>query len=203
MNKYKDDIKTIFQVLSYIAFYFMISMIDNPILATISGAFWLFVWSFNIYDKIKYRKKKDQNEIRFPTQNDSYFKITSLSLGTMLTIGMIIWLTLMTEFKFIPFVGLIAGILILINGIIDVPKGQLKFDNSRLKLIGIKEGIEINDIQFITIDNDKITIHKDKDSSVTLDRLELNEKWISKISDFLKLKLNNDKVKIHFTPNVI
>jgi hypothetical protein len=171
-------------------------MIDNPIVAIISGVFWLFVWSLNIYDKIKYRSKKYPNEIRFPTQNDSYFKITSLSLGGMLTVGMIIWLTLMTEYTLIPVFGLLAGILILINGIIDVPKGQLKFDNSNLKLIGIKEGVEISDIRYINIDNDMITVHKDKDSSVKLDRLELNEKWISKISDFLKLKLNNDEVKI-------
>jgi hypothetical protein len=114
----------------------------------------------------------------------------------MLTVGMIIWLTLMTEYTLIPVFGLLAGILILINGIIDVPKGQLKFDNSNLKLIGIKEGVEISDIRYINIDNDMITVHKDKDSSVKLDRLELNEKWISKISDFLKLKLNNDEVKI-------
>jgi hypothetical protein len=196
MKKYRDDIKTIFQVLSFIALYFLFSMIDNLIVAIISGVFWLFVWSLNIYDKIKYRSKKYPNEIRFPTQNDSYFKITSLSLGGMLTVGMIIWLTLMTEYTLIPVFGLLAGILILINGIIDVPKGQLKFDNSNLKLIGIKEGVEISDIRYINIDNDMITVHKDKDSSVKLDRLELNEKWISKISDFLKLKLNNDEVKI-------
>ena len=86
MKKYRDDIKTIFQVLSFIALYFLFSMIDNLIVAIISGVFWLFVWSLNIYDKIKYRSKKYPNEIRFPTQNDSYFKITSLSLGGMLTV---------------------------------------------------------------------------------------------------------------------
>lgn len=37
-----------------------------------------------------------------------------------------------------------------------------------------KEAIEVNDIQTINIDNDKITIYKAKDSSVILDKLELN-----------------------------
>jgi len=196
MKKYRDDIKTIFQVLSYIALCFAISMIDNPIVAIISGGFWLFVWSFNIYDKIKYRNKKYQDEIRFPTQNDSYSKMTSLSLGSMLTIGMIIWITLMTEFTFIPIIGLIAGLLILINGIIDVPKGQLKLENSKLKSIGIKGEIELSTIESINIDSNQITIHKEKSSTIKLDRLELNEKWTSKISEFLNEKLNTEEVKI-------
>ena len=196
MKKYRDDIKTIFQVLSYIALYFVISMIDNPIVAIISGGFWFFVWSFNIYDKIKYRNKKYQDEIRFPTQNDSYSKMTSLSLGSMFTIGMIIWITLMTEFTFIPIIGLIAGLLILINGIIDVPKGQLKLENSKLKSIGIKEEIELSTIESINIDSNQITIRKEKSSTIKLDRLELNEKWTSKISEFLNEKLNTEEVKI-------
>jgi hypothetical protein len=196
MKKYRDDIKTIFQVLSFIALYFLFIMIDNPIVAIISGGFWLFVWSFNIYDKIKYKNKKFQDEIRFPTQNDSYYKMTSLSLGIMLTIGMIIWITLMTEFTFIPIFGIIAGILILINGIIDVPKGQLKLENSKLKSIGLKEEIELSAIESINLDSNLITIRKDNNSTIKLDKLELNEKWTSKISDFLNEKLNTDEIKI-------
>ena len=202
MKKYRDDIKTIFQVLSFMALYFTISMIDNPIVAIISGGFWLFVWSFNIYDKIKYRNKKYQDEIRFPTQNDSHFKMTSLSLGSMLTIGMIIWISLMTEFTFIPIVGLIAGLLILTNGIIDVPKGQLKLENSKLKSIGIKEEIELIAIESIYIDNNQITIHKANNSTIKIDSLELNEKWTSKISEFLNKKLNTEEVKITCGNNV-
>ena len=196
MKKYRDDIKTIFQVLSYIALYFSISIIDNPIVAIISGAFWLFVWSFNIYDKIKYRNQKYLDEIRFPTQNDLYHKTTSLSLGSMLTIGMIIWISIMTELTLIPIIGLIAGLLILINGIIDVPKGQLKLENSKLKSIGLKEEIELSEIESINIDSDQITILKEKNSMIKLDKLELNEKWASKISEFLNERLNTEKVKI-------
>lgn len=196
MKKYRDDIKTIFQVLSFIALYFLFSMIDNPIVAIISGGFWLFIWSFNIYDKIEYRNKKFQDEIRFPTQNDSYYKMTSFSLGSMLTIGMIIWITLMTRFTFIPIVGIIAGILILINGIIDVPKGQLKLENSKLKSIGLKEEIELSAIESINLDSNLITIRKDNNSTIKLGKLELNEKWTSKISDFLNEKLNTDEIKI-------
>ena len=196
MKKYRDDIKTIFQVLSYIALYFAIIMIDNPIVAIISGGFWLLVWSFNIYDKIKYRNQKYQDEIRFPTQNDSYSKMTSLSLGSMLSIGMIIWITQMTEFTFIPIIGLIASLLILINGIIDVPKGQLKLENSKLKSIGLKEEIELSEIESINIDSNQITIRKDKNSTINLDKLELNEKWTSKIAEFLNKKLNTEEVKI-------
>lgn len=195
MKKYRDDIKTIFQVLSYIALYFAISMIDNPIVAIVSGGFWLFVWSFNIYDKIKYRNQKYQDEIRFPTQNDSYSKMTSLSLGSMLTIGMIVWISLMTKFTFIPIVGLIAGLLILINGIIDVPKGQLKLENSKLKSIRLKDEIELNTIESININSNQITILKEKNSTVKLDRLELNEKWTAKISEFLNERLT-EEVKI-------
>ena len=196
MKKYRDDIKTIFQVLSYIALYFAISMIDNPIIAIISGGFWLFVWSFNIYDKIKYRNQKYQDEIRFPTQNDSYSKMTSLSLGSMLTIGMIAWISLMSESTFIPIVGLIASLLILINGIIDVPKGQLKLENSKLKSIGLKDEIELSTIESINIDSNQITISKEKSSIIKLERLELNEKWTVKISEFLNERLNTEEVKI-------
>lgn len=195
-EKYKDDIKIIFQVLSYLALYFMISRVDNPIVAIIAGGFCFIVWSFNIYDKIKYRNKKYLNEIRFPTQNDSYFKITSLTLGSMLTIGMIIWITLMKEFSFIPIIGLSAGLLILINGIIDVPNGQLKLENLKLKSIGMREEVELRIIKSIDIDSNQIIIRKENNSTVKIDKLQLNKKWTFKISKFLKDKLSTEEIKI-------
>ncbi|PWJ40044.1 hypothetical protein BC781_105107 [Sediminitomix flava] len=196
MKKYREDIKVIFQALSFIALYIAISMIDNPVGAIISGGVWFFVWSLNIYDIIKYRNQKSQDEIRFPTQNDSYSKMTSLSLGCMLIIGMIIWIALLTEFTFIPIVGLIAGLLILINGIIYLPKGQIKLENSKLISFGLKEEIELSKIESINIDRNQITIRKEKNSTIKLDRLELNKKWTSKISEFLYEKLNTEEVKI-------
>ena len=178
------------------ALYVSISMIDNPVVSIISGGFWLFIWTFNIYDKIKYRNQKYLDQIRFPTQNDLYHKTTSLSLGSMLTIGMIIWISIMRELTFIPIIGLIAGLLIFINGIIDVPKGQLKLENSKLKSIGLKEEIELSEIESINIDRNQITIRKEKNSKINLDKLELNEKWTSKIAEFLNKKLNTEEVKI-------
>ena len=192
MRKYK----TIFQVLSYIALYFSVSMMNNPTVVFMSGTFCFFVWSFNIYDKVKYRSQKYQDEIRFPTQNDSYFKWSSLILGSILTFGMIIWITLMTEFTFAPIIGLIAGLLILTNGIIDVPKGQLKIENSKLKSNILKDEIEITEIETIKINANQITISKSKNSIIKVDGLELNKKWISKITMFLDKKLNIDGLKI-------
>ena len=153
-------------------------------------------WSINIYDKLKYRRDKKPNEIRLPTQNDAYSKMTSLSLGIMLIIGSIVWLLLMTDFTFMPILGLLGGGLILINGLIDLPKGLLKIENFNIKLFGIKKGILISEIKLIEMLNDKLTIYDNQNYKITIDKLELNEEWFEKTEDFFKNNLDMEQIEI-------
>ena len=197
MKIYKEDIKTIFEVLSYIAILFMFIMIDNEIMVVSGGILSLTFWSFNIYDKLQYRKHEFSNEIRFPTQNDSYFKVTSLTLGSLLIIGMIVTLLVMKEFSYLPIFGLIAGILILINGILDLPKGILKIENSTLKINRLIDGIELNEIHSINVNSNQIVINKkEEDAMIKLENLLLNEKWISIVIGFLNLTLETENIEI-------
>ncbi|WP_196890129.1 hypothetical protein [Aureivirga sp. CE67] len=196
MKKYKEDIFTIIQLVTFILAWFAFAQIDNPIFAIFSGVFWIFLWSRNIYYKIQYRKNKLPDVIRIPTQNDNYYKTTSLSFGVMLIVGMSFWIYYANELIFIPIFGLVSGILIFINGIIDIPKGEIKIENSELKIHGIKDKILINSINSIQIENDRLVINKGENSIVKLDKLELDKDWNTKIIAFLNKNLNTEEIDI-------
>lgn len=194
MKQYKDLIKTILQALTYLALLFL--FYNNPIVAIFIGAFWLFVWSFNISDKIQYRRKKYPNELRFPTQNDSFFNTTSLIIGFIAVTGSLAWIIRMSEFSFTPIILLLAGLLISINGLLDLPKGKLKIENLSITLQGVKGEISVADIRSIAVLTERLTILSNDNKQLRLGNLELTDQWIAKIEAFLKLHLNTENIEI-------
>ena len=82
MKKYKDDLKTIFQVSTYILISMSFVTMDNPILSyTFTGLFTVSM-AYELYSKMQYRKGK-ANYVLFPTLNDLYSKMTSITIGLM------------------------------------------------------------------------------------------------------------------------
>ncbi|MEL6558451.1 MAG: hypothetical protein AAFQ94_09720 [Bacteroidota bacterium] len=196
MKHYWQDIKSILQVIGYIGFYFLISIEDNPLLTIISGICWVAFLVYHIIDKIRYKAHKYQNEIRFPTRNDNFLRMTSLTLGGLITVSFSISLILTMDTSLFSIFFLISGILIFANGLIDTPKGKLKLNSEELTLHGIKNKSEIRDIESISIKDNQILINASDGSKVIQGNLQLNEKWIDRIVDFLKLRLNTDNIKI-------
>ncbi|WP_158825371.1 hypothetical protein [Mucilaginibacter lacusdianchii] len=79
MNKYKEDLKTILGVSSYMLFIFSVNYIDVPIINQCLLAIWLLTIIYAIYQNINYRLGK-AGYLLFPTYNDGYTKITAISL---------------------------------------------------------------------------------------------------------------------------
>lgn len=74
MNPYRNGTQTILQVLGLIGLWLLIGMVDEPIVAILGGGFCLLVWGANLSDKLRYQSKASPHEIRFPTQNDAYYR---------------------------------------------------------------------------------------------------------------------------------
>ena len=160
-------------------------------------AFCLCIWTYNIYDKISYRKRSSPDEIRFPTQNDSYYKTTSIILGTLILLASLIWLIWQGDAEAIPIVGLVGGILVLLNGLLDLPKAQIKIADGSIMLTEINEAISTENISFIEITQDSIRIIGEAHQQISLKYLQLDEEWAEKIRSFLSTSIDNEIISIN------
>ncbi len=196
MKKYKDDIKTIFEVLTYGLIYMSISTIDNPIVSNIFLGLWIVYWIFNLYSKIQYRKGK-ADYILFPTQNDKYYKTTSITLGIivfLLSIAGIIWTK---SFNNYGLIGITIGLLVFLNGIFDLPKGMLKVKTNEMTITGLKNKIDIRQLKEINIYNERLLltniyneIQRVDNLDIDIDSAKLIDRYISKNNIDLKT-INN------------
>jgi len=87
-------LKSILAVLSLVIVTFAMNLIKKPFLIWMMCAFWISFWIYNILNKIIYRRNRSQNQVRLPTQNDGYLKLTSILLGIFCLAGSIIWIIL-------------------------------------------------------------------------------------------------------------
>ena len=170
MKKYKNDIKTIIEVLAFIMLWLGFSFLQNPVVSY-AGAIVLFaVWTLNIIDKLKYRNNKIPNELRFPTGNEDYSKFTSLTLGLCFfggSIGFAVWTS--DPPYLLMFTGL-GGVLVFISGLLDTPKGIISIANNRISASGIDVKLNTETIQAIEISSEKI--------------IERSPNWLNNMSVF-------------------
>lgn len=167
----------------------------DDIFAIIGFIGWIVLWSFNIHNKLQYRSQAYPNELRIPTKNDTYHKMTSIILGVIILLLAVLWL-IIGDFAIPPLLGLPAGLVILINGMIDLPKGRLCIEDNLLKLSTDQQAIPIADIQSISLQSDKLIISGNTHSPIKQDHLELTEEWINQITEFLTAHLDDQKVSI-------
>jgi len=86
--------------------------------------------------------------------------------------------------------------LILINGLIDLPKGRLKIEQFKLKLAGQESEISLSKVGLVEIKEDALTIKSVDEELLKQDKLELSETWQKSIAGFLEQHLSKEKVKI-------
>jgi|GEM_PF-2431607 len=158
-----------------------------PILWTLS-----IIWSL-IY-KFKYRNGLIKNELRFLTKNDNYTKIVPFIIGFILLVGGIITLPLTNEYLILTSILTFNGILLLISGFLFVPSGEISINNNKLitKSGNANNSIEIIQLSEINLFIDKIIFIYDSNRKINLNHLNLNLTDFTKISDFLKSKLNHE-----------
>lgn len=193
MKKYRDDIKTIIEVLTFGLIYMSISTIDNPIVSYIFLGLWIAFWTFNLYTKIHYRKGK-ADYILFPTQNDQYLKTTSITIGLIvlaLSIVAIVWTKTFNHFGII---GVTIGLLVLFNGIFDLPKGMMKVETNELSISGLKNKIDIRQLKEINIYKEQMLLTNIYDEIQRVDNLDIDPVSSKLIDNYISK--NNIDLKI-------
>lgn len=157
MKKYKDDIKTIIEVLTFGLIYMSISTINNPIVSYLFLGLWIVLWVYNLYSKFLYRNGK-ADYILFPTQNDNYFKTTSIILGLLIFTASIVAIVWTKSFNHYEIIGITIGLLVFLNGLLDLPKGMMKVEANELILSGLQNKIDIRLLREISIFKERILL---------------------------------------------
>jgi len=173
MDKYKDDIKTIFQVFMFGIIYLSISSIDNPIVSILLSCLWIGYLIYNLYSKFQYRKG-NANYIRIPTVNDNFYKISSLIFGLIICILSITAIVWSDNLWIYGVVGFVVGLLIFCNGIFDLPKGILKMEGSEMNIVGIAETFDFRQIKELNIYKDRIVVTNINNQNKKLGNLDIN-----------------------------
>jgi hypothetical protein len=189
IKRYKEDIKTIIQVLLSITVYFSLSQV--------SWISWLFSTLFIamlVYNGyfVKYRK----DTILFPTLNDESSKMTFISFGVL-----IFFLTLTGYFAFrheikVLIAGFAFGAILFSFGLFLSPKGWLEIKGNLLKVHGIIGETDTRQLQTITLENNKITLTNIYGENKNSFQLKLDPSSSAKIKAFLSEKLLNKEVLV-------
>lgn len=194
MRKLKDDLKTIIEIITFGTLYLSFSNIDNPILSYIFLSLWTAYWMWNIYLKIQYRKGKE-SYLLVPTVNDDYSKMTSITLGAILvflTSILAFWKPEIFGYNIIMFV---VGMILFINGILDLPKGKIEIDGNILSITGLIDKINVEDIQSLEIMTNKIILVNNTSKITRLDNFNIDAKVANTIEKYLATNaINKDFV---------
>lgn len=200
MKRYKVDIKTIVEVLTFILIFLSISSIDNLILSYCMFGLWIVYWSYNFYSKIQYRKGK-ADYILFPTQNDQYYKATSISLGLIVLIITIVASLWTKTFNHNFIIGLVSGLLVFLNGIFDLPKGKMIVQGNSISVSGLQAEIDQRQLKEISISTDRLLLTNVNGEIQRVDNLiidlksaELINKYIFDNKNCIDLKVINNVV---------
>lgn len=184
MKKYKDDIKTIFEVLTYGLIYMSISTIENPIVSYSFLGLWIVYWIYNLYSKIQYRKGK-ADYILFPTQNDKYYKTTSITLGIIVVLLSIAGISWIKSFHNYGIIGITIGLLVLVNGLADLPKGMLQVKTNELNISGIKNKIDMRQLKEISIYKERMLLTNYNNETQRVDNLDIDTDAAKRIVSYI------------------
>jgi hypothetical protein len=189
MKKYKKDIITILEVLAFMMLWGGVSFFNYPIISYIGAAMLFFFWISNIVDKVKYRNNKIPNELRFPSGNEDHSKYTALTLGVSFIVGAIGFTFWTGEFMQILLFFGVGGLLLVISGLLDTPKGNIVFKENNLIGSGLAVPIQSQTINAIEISDEKISYSIGDLENPLRQDAKLSPEWQNKVKDFLQRKL--------------
>lgn len=186
MRKDKATLNTVLPLFIFAIVYLGNFTDNNWIVSTALVALWIGYLVYNLHSKYQYRKG-NVKYVRFPTGNDQYYKIASIVLGLficVLSIACIVWTD---DFKLHGAAGTLIGLLVMFNGVLDVPKGMMTIDGNKMKITGIDETIDIRQVKEIGIYSDRIVVTNIYDEHQMLRNLAIDtasarkiEKYVSK-----------------------
>lgn len=168
--------------------------ISNPIVSYIFLGLWIVFWTYNLYVKIQFKNRKS-DYILFPTQNDQYSKMTSITLGVAaftLTIAGIVWTK---SFNHFGLIGITIGLLVFFNGIFDLPKGMMKVETNELSISGLKNKIDIRQLKEIKIYKERMILINIYDEIQRVNNLAINPYSAQLIDNYISENKNNIDLK--------
>ena len=187
MKKYKNDIKTIIEVLTLGLIYMSISTINNPFVSYLFLGLWIVYWTYKLYSKFQYRNG-NADYILFPTQNDQYFKTTSIILGLFIFTFSIVAIVWTKSFNHYEIIGITIGLLVFLNGLFDLPKGMIKVQANELNISGLKNKIDIRQLREISIYKDRMLFTNIYDEIQRVDNLDIDADAAKLIDRYITVK---------------
>ena len=195
MAPLKDDVKTIIGLVTSGLIYAGFMFIDSPLISYFFLFLWILFWATNIYGKIRYRQGRAAY-ILVSTVNDEYSKLTSIILGVILIILVSFfqfWTGDLAPVKVLMFV---TGLLILVNGILDLPKGRIEIKGTFLSISGLANKIELKDLKTLEITGKKIVLVKTDQKVIRIDNFVIDQVSANKIIDYFRRNDNNIEIVI-------
>lgn len=199
MKKYKNDIKTIVEVLSLFVIFLSISAFDNPLVTYLFLAVWVVYLIYSLISKIRYRKGKSKY-ILFPTLNDQYSKVTSLTLGIICLILSIVAIIWTKSYIHYGITGIAISLLVFLNGVFDLPKGWMQVDQNELSLSGLENIIDVRQLKEINIYKERIILTNVYDEIKRVESLNIDANSARQIENYISKHANN--LSIQITNNV-
>jgi len=196
MKKYKEDIKTIFEVLGFLASYILIAGIDQPVIGAGVLCLIILVEAYAMYKSVKAKKDGELHTIDFPAENDEYQKITGIILGGVGIIGGTFWLSQVDETWYYGLLILLYSLLMFAGGLRFKRGGWLRVENGLLTMSRLDEELEVANIQRIRVREDCIAVQVRDKQEVKVNGYKLNQECINKVNQFLKDQLKGYAVEV-------
>ena len=195
MKKYKDDIKSIIEVLTYILVIICFGIIDNPIFTFISIVIWVVVLVYSLYSKIQYRNGST-NCFLFRTKNDSYSTTTSITLGIIILALSVAWFIWVKSINIYGIIGLAIGLLVFLNGLYDLPLGRMQIENNELIISDLESKLDIRQIKEIIIKKDQLILVNHNEEKQRINNLEIDAESASQMKNYIIKHTKNSDLKL-------
>ena len=156
--------------------------------------FWIVFILLSIYEKMKYKKGKRTRQLRIPTNNDDYNRITPFIFGGILSVGGILALKYFESERIMWTLLFVTGILSLISGFLFIPSGIIETKNNELSFENgsQKKSIGIEKIKNIDLKENEIILYEKNEKVHYINHMNLNESDYISILEFLKDKLKSE-----------
>lgn len=195
MKKYKDDLKSIIEVLTYILVIICFGIIDNPIFTFVSIGIWVVVLVYSLYSKIQYRNGST-NSFLFRTKNDSYSTTTSITLGIIILALSVAWFIWVKSINIYGIMGLAIGFMVFLNGLYDLPLGRMQIENNELIISNLESKLDIRQIKEIIIKKDQLILVNHNEEKQQINNLEIDAESATQMKNYITKHTKNSDLKL-------
>ena len=184
MKKYKRDIYKAIGILVPLLLAGILGRFNDAYFAYLCFAVYFLASSYSLYTKINYRYAGGDHVV-FPTVNDSYTKITTLVFG-ILTMVAAMGYGFYTDHYGLHVAGLcLLGAIIFVNGLYDLPNGELEIKNGFFSFYGLDNKIALKDVATVEIYSGKIVVLTHGQEKLMANNFAIDEKHAALLKAYI------------------